>query len=64
MKQRKKGVTLGTGFMLILTGVVLAASLFVLLRLGSGHTVDLSRLRQQVFPVETAAPGPEASDHP
>ena len=51
--RKRRKTTLGTGVAILLTLVVLVSSGFVLLRLGSGHRADLSRLNMQVISLET-----------
>ena len=51
--RKKRRMTLGTGLTLLLTFAVLASTGFVLLRLGSGHTADLSRLDVRVISLKT-----------
>ena len=51
--RRRRKTTLGTGVAILLTLVVLVSSGFVLLRLGSGHRADLSRLNMQVISLKT-----------
>ena len=54
--KKRRGITFGTVFMLIMTAAVLGSSAFVLLRLSSGHSVDLSQLQAQVVQLQTENP--------
>ena len=51
--KKRRGITFGTVFMLIMTVAVLGSSAFVLLRLSSGHSVDLSQLQAQVVQLQS-----------
>ncbi len=52
---KRRGVTFGTVFMLVLTAVVLLAYAFIMIRLSGGRKVDWSRLRMQPVSLEEAA---------
>lgn len=59
--RKRRGVTFGTVFMLVLTAVVLLAYSLIMLRLSGDGKVDWSRLRMQPVSLEeTVVPVPEA----
>ena len=47
--RKRRGFSFGSVIMLLFTAAVLGGSAFVLLRLSSGHSVDLSRLNTQII---------------
>ena len=51
-KQKRRKISTGTVFMLVMLAVVLGGSALVLGRLSSGASVDLSRLQMKVLDIQ------------